>query len=531
MSSTYGKAPETPKIPDIEGKLIKLADKTTERAGEIMEKVGQIINNLPPEVAVPAAVALLACLIPKENPSDKKKDLKKLKEEVQEKKATSAIKTTPDQIQQKVAEKVEQLHSERHWRSEHPKNGTVHLWHPEYKGDQLDEVVVYLHGFHNSADMSWNGNKVGEQFRKSGRKALFIVPESQQPGKPIPWKDLDELITYAKSQSGVNVNKKVTIMGHSGAYATLADWLKYEYVKETILVDASYGSSDKFREWAKKEGKRLVIAVAKGETPTKKVAEQIVRNNEDAKLYNGVPKYSEETRVAKLIYFTTQFGHSEMARNSTDVIAGALGLAGASEKLPSRKGTEFAEAISGNRKLKYPPDPEFVKKLCDNFNARKESLMSANNFTRLKESVIKAIQYADNLAQQLGYRIKISSGYRSPERQKELYASAKPEDRGTLIGKPGGSEHQSGGGVDCYLTRLGSEESLTPLSAKNDKPSKYTEILERCMNRAGFVRYIAESWHYGIGSRQWADIMQKQGYIKPDERLASYTYKRDRLSA
>jgi len=520
-----------------------VAGRVADTGAKMMHGVETIVKNCSPKEAACLAAATVGTVLylASGGKKEKEEEAKKTPEQEEKEEEEARVPPTPaiEQKRKESSEKVEQMHSERHWRFEHPEKGTVHVWHPDYKGDQLDEIVVYLHGGSNSADESWNSNKVGEQFRKSGRKALFIVPESQK-GKEgqIPWRNLDELIAYVKSQTGVNANKKVTIMGHSRAYATLSEWLKYEYVKEAILIDASYGSPDRFREWAKKEGKRLVIAVAKGESDTKKIAEQIVRDNKDAKIYNGTPKYSEETRVAKLIYFTTQFGHKEMARNDTDVIAGALSLAGSTVRLPAERGGEtesaqFARRIeiseqASSRILKYKPDSEVVAKLCRDFK-KDEALVTVEGGGKLKDSVNRAFQQARKVAQEMGYDIVLASGYRTPEKQKEIYESSAPKKRGKKVAPPGASWHQAGAAADCRLVRLGTGEKLTKIDTENDVKTKYTDILEFCMNRAGFVRLSNESWHFEIRTTGWASIMQKQGYIKTEIASAEYTYKRDKL--
>jgi LAS superfamily LD-carboxypeptidase LdcB len=180
---------------------------------------------------------------------------------------------------------------------------------------------------------------------------------------------------------------------------------------------------------------------------------------------------------------------------------------------------------SGDRILKYLPDSDVIARL---LKIKKNEPLVTVEGGMLKESVAWAFQRAREIARGMGYDIMMNSGYRPPERQKELYDAAKPEDRGRLVAAPGDSWHQSGGAGDFSLVKIGSNESLTHISSKTDKPTKYTDILEYCMNRAGFVRYAQESWHCEIGSSEWADVMQKRGVIDKKSVLA-YTFKKDRL--
>jgi LAS superfamily LD-carboxypeptidase LdcB len=196
-----------------------------------------------------------------------------------------------------------------------------------------------------------------------------------------------------------------------------------------------------------------------------------------------------------------------------------------SEKEKYEKRAEI-KVQSGDRILKYAADPDAVARLLK--MKKDEPLVTVEGGEKLKESVAWAYARAREIAKGMGYDIIANSGYRPPERQKELYDAAKPENRGRLIAAPGDSWHQSGGAGDFSLVKIGGNESLTQVSSKADNPAKYTDILEYCMNRAGFVRYSQESWHFEIGSSEWVAVMEKRGVIKKDEALA-YVYKKDKL--
>jgi D-alanyl-D-alanine dipeptidase len=185
-----------------------------------------------------------------------------------------------------------------------------------------------------------------------------------------------------------------------------------------------------------------------------------------------------------------------------------------------------------SRILRYAPNSEVVTTLIKNFR-KNDALVSVGNNPHsefeLKKVVGGSFEYARSVAKSMGYDIRPNSAYRSAKKQKELWDATPEADRGRLVASAGGSWHQSGGAVDCSLVKLGTDESLTATTSKKDIQTQYTDILEYCMNRAGFVRYNQEHWHFEIGSAEWANIMQKEGFINQNVALSDYTFKKDRM--
>ena len=430
----------------------------------------------------------------------------------------------------------EQTHSEKHWEVSHQKNGKVHMWHPEYKGDPPDEVVLYFHGFGNSADESWNVNKVGEQFKKSGRKALFVVPESATWKRKMPWKSMEELLSFVRSVTGINP-KKITLMGHSGGYGAINSWMDDPRVKEIFTLDAIYGSPDKFVNWANAKDHKLTMAIPKSDRRSKsqKYAEEIYQKFKgDKKAYTGM---SDKGSQPALAFVKTAFGHTEMARNETDVISGLLALRGNEENQPAKKTGEPEKVQLANKReinvkdssriMKYEPDPE-VADLIRQINI-KEQLVEVNGGKQVKETPAKAFENARREAQKMGYDLICVSGYRDPKQQEKLYNSASPDKKGSKVASPGFSWHNAGVAVDVVVKKLKTGEALTKISTDDDRKTEYTEILEYCMNKAGFVRLSTETWHFEFGSEGHIGIMKKIGLIKPEIASAGLIYKRDRL--
>ncbi len=488
-----------------------------------------------------------------------------------EKKETSTpIKTAKAKLKQQIdtrirqteptaPEKIEKLHPEGYWRLKHPKYGVVHVWHPEYRGDPPTEIVVALHGysqkkkiFRKNPDHFWSRyGKLRQQFKKSGKKALFIVPQGPNDNKESGkyWNgrenskrklDLKGLISFSKAKTGAEAKNNVTLIGHSGAYTTIASWLHNKDVKNIILLDSFYGYHKKFHRWAKKEGHKMVV-VASPKNPYynhQKAARKFLKPFPDATILKKTPtSITAKLSNAKVVLIETRFSHGAII-TSGKVIPNVLGLVGNKpiEKSPqtdsekerfARRQESVIMSKSGSRVLKYKPDTSQVRKLTNNFSTN-ESLVSAQDALskryKLKESVNGSFQYARQVARNLGYDIRIFSGYRSYDSQQSIYERTSPKRRGKYVAAPGTSWHHSGGATDVMLVNLSTGKKLTSSSSKSDR---FKDILEYCMNRAGFVRYSAEYWHFEIGSPGWAKVMQNQGHIKKAESLTKYAYKRE----
>ena len=55
--------------------------------------------------------------------------------------------------------------------------GPVHVWQPSATLSAQSGIVVYVHGLYIDADDAWREHDLGEQFERSGRDAIFIVPD------------------------------------------------------------------------------------------------------------------------------------------------------------------------------------------------------------------------------------------------------------------------------------------------------------------------------------------------------------------
>ncbi len=161
-----------------------------------------------------------------------------------------------------ASEYVEQLLDDgRYVRFGTKDNGPVHVWTPR-KLKRDGAVVIYVHGFFTDVDAAVREHRLTAQFRDSGRDAVFIVPEARSwRSDPVLWPELGRLLAEVEARAKLKLPKgPVILVGHSGAYRTLAGWLTEPRVKQVLLVDGMYGNEKEFEAWLDAgDGHQLVL--------------------------------------------------------------------------------------------------------------------------------------------------------------------------------------------------------------------------------------------------------------------------------
>jgi hypothetical protein len=132
--------------------------------------------------------------------------------------------------------------------------GPVHVWRPRSYNKETAATIIYVHGFFTDVDRAMLEHNLVGQFRDSGRNALFIVPETRSwRNDPIFWPDLQVLLGAVKARLKLDLPKgPIVVVGHSGAYKTIASWLGHKGLSQVVLVDGLYGSDDDYRNWLSK---------------------------------------------------------------------------------------------------------------------------------------------------------------------------------------------------------------------------------------------------------------------------------------
>lgn len=203
-----------------------------------------------------------------------------------------------------------------HWRIK-TKAGAVHVWIPEGYDRETAGTVVYVHGYHTDSDGAWKSHNLARQFKASGQNALFIVPDAPSGnGESVTWPALADL---RKAISRANIRMPdgpIIVMGHSGAFRTVMQWVDHKLVAEVILLDAMYGGNKAFDDFIG-TGKRarhhkLIIVGADTDAGSaafvKKYPFAVARERMPA----STAELKKREKSAKLLYIKSQYGHMQI---------------------------------------------------------------------------------------------------------------------------------------------------------------------------------------------------------------------------
>ncbi|MCA3011159.1 MAG: hypothetical protein INH41_02040 [Myxococcaceae bacterium] len=214
-----------------------------------------------------------------------------------------------------VAEHVEQLNEDgRHWRFGTKDRGAVHVWRPRRFSPATAVTVVYVHGFFTDVDRAVLDHQLLTQFRDSGRNAVFVVPEARSGGRdPVLWPDVTELLAVVAQRTKQRLPARLVVVGHSGAYKTIVEWLSHAPLERVILVDGLYGNDDEFRAWVTSAEAKTRQLVLVGFDTQQRAEWFLARHPEAARLDDLPYLYDElppQVRAARLVSFQSErFDH------------------------------------------------------------------------------------------------------------------------------------------------------------------------------------------------------------------------------
>lgn len=207
----------------------------------------------------------------------------------------------------------------KHWRIQ-TGQGAVHVWVPEGYDRATAGTVVYVHGYWTDADGAWREHQLARQFKASRQNALFIVPDAPASNDDIVrWPALKDL-RRAIARANIRIPDGPTIvMGHSGAFRTVMQWVDHRAVAQIILLDAMYSGERKFDEFiasGKRADDHKLIVVGAG---TAQSSAAFVKQYKFAvareKMPDGVWGFTKRERSAKLLYIRSQYEHMTMVTN------------------------------------------------------------------------------------------------------------------------------------------------------------------------------------------------------------------------
>lgn len=193
--------------------------------------------------------------------------------------------------------------------------GPVHAWRPRSYRRETAALVVYVHGFYTDVDGALREHRLTQQFRDSGRNALFVVPQARSwRTDAVVWPDLEALLAAVEGRlRQARPKGPVVLVGHSGAYRTLVGWLSHPAVTKVLLLDGLYGDDEAFAQWLDGgAGRQLVLVGA----DTHQRAEWLAGRRPSARLdalpwlYDELPA---QVRAASLVTVPAErFDHMQL---------------------------------------------------------------------------------------------------------------------------------------------------------------------------------------------------------------------------
>ena len=201
----------------------------------------------------------------------------------------------------------------KHWRIK-TAQGAVHVWVPAGYDRATAGTVVYVHGYWTDADGAWTKYELAQQFKMSRQNALFIVPDAPSSNDMgVQWPALTDLRRAVQRANIKMPDGPIVVMGHSGAFRTVMQWVDHRLVDEIILLDAMYAGEHAFDEFIKSgkradEHKLIVVGASVAQNSAafaRKYSFALAREN----VPDAMGGFTKAERRAKLLYIRSQYDH------------------------------------------------------------------------------------------------------------------------------------------------------------------------------------------------------------------------------
>jgi hypothetical protein len=195
------------------------------------------------------------------------------------------------------------------------KRGVVHVWRPSGYQARSAGIVVYVHGYFTDADQAWSEGHLAAQFQASGRNALFIVPEAPQSvAEAVPWKSLGGMLDAVQRAAALRLPRgPLVVVGHSGAFRTILNWLRDPRLRSVILLDGLYRNERQFRYWLQYAPGRRAHQMVLVANETHEKSDRFARRFRGAARRERIPEdfseFTKHERGARLLYLRSQYEH------------------------------------------------------------------------------------------------------------------------------------------------------------------------------------------------------------------------------
>ena len=192
--------------------------------------------------------------------------------------------------------------------------GAVHVWVPPDYDRETAGTVIYVHGYYTDADGAWREHDLARQFKASRQNAMFIVPDAPAGNDDeVQWPALKDL-RRAVTRANIHLpDGPVVVIGHSGAFRTVMQWVDHRLVDQIILLDALYAGEAAFDEFIA-SGKRaddhkLIVVAASTAEESSSFARRYKFAVARERMPAAVAGFTHRERGAKLLYIRSQFEH------------------------------------------------------------------------------------------------------------------------------------------------------------------------------------------------------------------------------
>src|SRR5207253_727635 len=148
---------------------------------------------------------------------------------------------------------------------------------PGFRPGDSTDLVVHFHGHSNHVDRVIDSFHLAEQLNKSGRNAIFLVPQGPFDAADSNCGKMDdpggfeamvnEVVGYLHDEGKIPTTDvgHIAVTAHSGGYlaasAVVARGGLADHITDVLLFDASYGGLENFADWCKPAGNRRFISI------------------------------------------------------------------------------------------------------------------------------------------------------------------------------------------------------------------------------------------------------------------------------
>lgn len=225
----------------------------------------------------------------------------------------SSMPRVRDDGERRLDKTEDQVAGGRHWRIK-TAQGAVHVWVPPGYDRATAGTVIYVHGYWTDADGAWRDHQLARQFKASRQNAMFVVPDApSNNGERVQWPALTDL-RKAVTRANIRLpDGPLVVMGHSGAFRTIMQWVDHRAVDKIILLDAMYAGEaafDQFIDSGKRaDAHRLIVVASSTAAESKSFAKRYKFAVTRDKLPDSANGFTRRERGAKLLYLRSQYPH------------------------------------------------------------------------------------------------------------------------------------------------------------------------------------------------------------------------------